>query len=217
MSLLVANASIQAAEYAVKNWHYSRCLPIGKLVKYGVWENDKYIGVVIYSRGASPNLGTALDLDQTEVCELTRVALDKHEAPVSQIVAITLTELKKDNPGLKAVVSFADPKEGHIGGIYKAGNWLFTGTSNPVTEYFINGRWIHMRGAYHHPKRTASTPKRESPGKYRYIYPLERAMRKKVTMLALKYPLAAEGLKVSHSNSVTEEQVRSLSAALDKN
>ena len=216
MTLLVANASIEAAEYAAKNWHYSKCLPVGKLVKYGVWENEKFIGVVVYSRGASPYLGSALELDQTEVCELTRVALTTHEAPVSQIVAITLTQLKKDSPALRAVVSFADPKEGHVGGIYKAGNWLFTGVSNSVVEYFIEGRWMHTRNAYHHPKRP-SAPKRESPGKFRYIYPLDRRMRKQVSVLALPYPNAVEGLKVSRSNSVTEKQVRSLPTAREKN
>jgi hypothetical protein len=216
MNLLVANASKEAAEYAAKNWHYSKCLPVGKLVKYGVWENEKFIGVVIYSRGASPHLGTALELDQTEVCELTRVALDKHEAPVSQIVAITLSQLKKDNPALRAVVSFADPKEGHVGGIYKAGNWLFTGVSNSVVEYFIEGRWMHTRNAYHHPKRP-SAPKRESPGKFRYIYPLDRTMRRKVSVLALPYPNAVEGLKVSRQDSVLKEQVRSLPTAREKN
>ncbi len=216
MTLLVANASKEAAEYAAKNWHYSKCLPVGKLVKYGVWENEKFIGVVIYSRGASPNLGTALELDQTEVCELTRVALDKHEAPVSQIVAITLTQLKKDNPALRAVVSFADPKEGHVGGIYKAGNWLFTGLSNSVVEYFIEGRWMHTRNAYHHPHRPTAA-KRESPGKFRYIYPLDRPMRKQVSLLALPYPNAVEGLKVSRQVSDLEKQVRSLPTARKKN
>lgn len=216
MSLLVANASKEAAEYAAKNWHYSKCLPAGKLVKYGVWENEKFIGVVIYSRGASPYLGSALELDQTEVCELTRVALDKHEAPVSQIVAITLSQLKKDNPALRAVVSFADPKEGHVGGIYKAGNWLYTGNSNPVTEYFIDGRWQHTRNAYHNPKRPTAA-KRESPGKFRYIYPLDKPMRRKVSMLALPYPNAVEGLKVSRQDSVLKEQVRSLPTARKKN
>jgi hypothetical protein len=216
MSLLVANASIAAAEYAAKNWHYSKCLPVGKLVKYGVWENEKFIGVVIYSRGASPYLGRALELDQTEVCELTRVALTTHEAPVSQIVATTLSLLKKDNPALRAVVSFADPKEGHVGGIYKAGNWLFTGTSNPATEYFLDGRWMHVRNGYHHPDRPTAA-KRETPGKFRYIYPLDRALRRKVSMLALPYPNAVEGLKVSRQDSVLKEQVRSLPTAREKN
>jgi hypothetical protein len=216
MTLLVANASQEAAEYAAKNWHYSKCLPVGKLVKYGVWENEKFIGVVVYSRGASPYLGRAMNLDQTEVCELTRVALTNHEAPVSQIVAITLGLLKKDNPALRAVVSFADPKEGHVGGIYKAGNWLFTGTSNPATEYFIDGRWMHVRNGYHHPDRPTAA-KRETPPKFRYIYPLDRPMRKQVSLLALPYPNAVEGLKVSRQVSDLEKQVRSLPTARKKN
>ena len=212
MNLLIANASKESADYAVKNWHYSRCLPVGKLVKFGVWEDKKFIGVVIFSRGASPHLGKALDLDQTEVCELTRVALNKHDAPVSQIVAKALTELKKSNPALRAVISFADPKEGHIGGIYKAGNWIYTGKSNEVTEYFIEGRWMHTRNAYHHPKRPTAA-KRTSPGKFRYIYPLDRVLRKRANVLSLPYPNAIEGLKVSRKDSVFEEQVQSLPIA----
>lgn len=186
-NLVVAPASHDAAKFAVENWHYSKILPTGKLVKFGVWEEEKFIGVVIFSRGASPNLGTALELDQTQVCELTRVALTSHKAPVSQIVSEALGALKKSNPGMRAVVSFADPKEGHHGGIYQAGNWVFTGSSNPVTEYFIDGRWRHTRGAYHDPRRPTA-PKRESPGKFRYIYPLDKAMRRKVTKQALPYP-----------------------------
>lgn len=201
--LVVALASHEAAKYAVENWHYSKILPTGKLVKYGVWEDNKFIGVVIYSRGASPNLGTFLNLDQTEICELTRVALTKHKANVSQIIAQTLKMLKEQNPGLKAVVSFADPKEGHKGGIYQAGNWIYTGQSNPVTEYLIGGRWRHVRGAYHHPERKTA-PSRISPGKYRYIYPLTKQFRRKVAKLSLNYPSAVEGLEASHDNSVVE-------------
>ena len=37
-------ASHEAAKFACVNWHYSKCLPIGKLVKVGVWEDSKYIG-----------------------------------------------------------------------------------------------------------------------------------------------------------------------------
>lgn len=211
-SLKVAPCSHEAAKYAVENWHYSRILPTGKIVKFGAWENDKFIGSVLFSRGASPNLGTALELDQTEVCELTRVALTKHEAPVSQIVAQAMRLLKESNPGLRAVVSFADPKEGHKGGIYQAGNWIYTGQSNPVIEYFIDGRWRHTRGAYHHPARPTA-PKREAPGKFRYIYPLDKAMRRKLQKLALDFPNAVQGLEVSRPHSLGEVQVRSLGTA----
>jgi hypothetical protein len=208
----VKQVNQQAALYAVKNWHYSNILPTGKLVKLGVFEDTKFIGVVIFSRGASPHLGTALELDQTEICELTRVALDKHKAPVSQILAVCLKMLKQLSPGLRCVVSFADPKEGHKGGIYQATNWIFTGSSNEVTEYFINGRWVHTRGAYHHKERTIA-PQRTSPGKYRYSFPLDKVMARKLNKLALDYPRAVEGLEESRGDSVAEVQVQSLPTA----
>ena len=213
--LVVAPCSHEAAKYAVENWHYSRILPTGKIVKIGVWENDKFIGCVLFSRGASPNLGTALSLDQIQICELTRVALTKHEAPVSQILVLAIKELKESNPGLECVISFADPKEGHKGGIYQATNWIYTGQSNPVIEYFIDGRWRHTRGAYHDPRRPTAK-KRQSPGKFRYLYPLNKKMKRVLAKLAKPYPNAVEGLEESRSNSVTEEQVQSLPTAREK-
>jgi hypothetical protein len=203
MTYLIATASYEAAKYAVTNWHYSKCLPTGKLVKYGVWENDKFIGVIIFSRGASPHLGTALNLDQTEVCELTRIALNKHNAPVSQFLAAALKKLRQEQEGLKLVVSFADPKEGHVGGIYKATNWIYTGKSNEVTEYFIGNRWRHKKSVYYHPERLTA-PKRISPGKFRYLFPLNRAIKKQALALALDYPLAVEGSTVSRISSANE-------------
>ena len=209
----VVPCSHEAAKYAVENWHYSKILPWGKIIKYGVWENDKFIGVVIYSRGASPNLGTFLELDQTEICELTRIALNTHETPVSQIVAITLKLIKESNPSMRAIISFADPKEGHKGGIYQAGNWIYTGNSNPVTEYFIDGRWRHVKGIYHDPRRLTAES-RISPGKFRYIYPLDKSMRRKVEKLRLSYPSAVEGSEASRDTSGIKGQVQSLPTAL---
>ena len=206
----------QAALYAVQNWHYSKCLPTGKLVRYGIFENSKFIGVIIFSRGASPFLGTFLDLDQTEICELTRIALDKHATPVSQLVAETLRLLKQSNPGLRCVASFADPKEGHKGGVYQAGNWVYTGKSNSVIEYYIDSRWRHTKSVYHHPQRSFA-PKRTMPGKFRYLYPLDKNLRRKLAKLALQYPNAVEGLKVSQSNSVAKVQVQPLPTALEDN
>lgn len=215
MSLVVAPCSHDAARYAVENFHYSRTLPKSKLVKFGVWEAGGFIGAVVFSRGASPFLGAALELDQTEVCELTRVALKPHASPVSQVVAQAVRLFKAQNPGLRAIVSFADPKEGHVGGIYQAGNWTYTGQSNPVTEYFIDGRWRHTKGVYHHRDRV-SAEQRRCPGKFRYVYPLDRAMRRQVAALALPYPSADEGSTVSRDTSGDEVQVRPLPSAPTK-
>lgn len=181
-------ANAPAAKLACEQFHYAGVLPTGKLVKVGVYEDDVFKGVVIFSRGASPWLGRKYDLDAVEICELTRVALRDHDAPVSKIVAIALRLLKQSNPGLRLVVSFADPSRDHVGGIYQAGNWVYTGKSNDVVEHFIRGRWRHTRGAYHEQKGREDVEHRIMPGKYRYCYPLDAEMRLLVECLRRPYP-----------------------------
>lgn len=144
-------ASHEAAKYACENWHYSKCLPVGKTVKVGVWENNKFIGVVIYSYGANNNAAKSFKLNQNECCELTRVALNKHNTPVSRILKISLSYLKKQSPGLKLIFSYSDLSDrGHHGGIYQADNWIYIGsrsTSNKGAYYLINGKQMHGRSA----------------------------------------------------------------------
>jgi len=147
MSLQLDWCTHDAAKYAVEHWHYSRCLPSGKLVKVGVWEDDQYIGCVMYSYGANRNLAMSFNLSQTEVCELTRVALRAHTAPVSKILAISLRMLRKHCPGVKIVVSYADTEQHHTGSIYQASNWIYVGSiqEGEQSGFIIHGRKMHPR------------------------------------------------------------------------
>lgn len=202
--LVVAGCATEAASHAVSKWHYSQIMPTGKLIKCGVWEDERFIGAVLFGRGASPHLGTMLGLDQTELCELVRVALRAHESPVTQIVAKALKILKETSPNLRAVVSFADPAQGHHGGIYQAGNWTYTGTSAVVTEYRIGGRWRHTRGAWNHPARPTA-PTRLQPGKHRYLKGLDKQMARVIRRNGIAYPSPAdEGSTVIHPTSGRE-------------
>ena len=65
------------------------------LVKIGCWEDADYIGCVLFGRGASPYLGKQYGLTQLECCELVRIALRKHETPVTRIVKIAIKLLRK--------------------------------------------------------------------------------------------------------------------------
>ena len=123
--------SYEAAKYAVDHWHYSRTMPISKLVKIGVWESEKFIGSIIYGAGASANIHKLFRCERTEVCELLRVALNKHRAPVTKMISISMRMLREFCPNLRAIVSFADPEHGHIGAIYQAGNWIYIGEASP--------------------------------------------------------------------------------------
>ena len=229
MSLVIAPAPAKAAAYAVKHWHYSRCLPSGRRITLGVWEGGRFAGVVIFSRGSNKNLGIRYGLTQTQICELTRVALRSHEVPVSKIVAACLRHLKRCSPGLRLVVSFADPERGHHGGIYQAGNWIYTGKSVPERRYLIHGTLTHARtvSPTQHGRPTGQhrsitwiranlDPRAEVvtvQGKYRYLYPLDRAMRRQVVSLGKPYPAAEVSTATRHASG-EERQVRPLQAAL---
>src|SRR5262245_1992904 len=103
-----------AARYACEKWHYSRRMPLGRLNMLGVWEGGTFIGAVVFAHGAAPKLGARYGLNQFQICELARVALHRHRWPVSRILAIAIRLLERHSPGLRLLISFADPAEGHI-------------------------------------------------------------------------------------------------------
>lgn len=196
-------ASHAAAKYACENWHYSGSVPVPPLVKIGAWEDGRFIGVVVFSRGATPSLLKPFGIKQDEGCELTRVALTKHLTPVSRIIRLAIRFLKKKSPGLKLIVSFADPAESHHGGIYQAGNWVYSGKSSPSMEYIDkNGRRWHARMVKKQGWTTVNGVVRKTltpdectavkkPGKHRYLMPLDDEMRKRILPLAKPYPKRA--------------------------
>lgn len=197
----VALATHAAAKYAVENWHYSKTLPVGRMVICGIWDDaGVFAGVVIFSRGANHNVGDAFRLSQTQICELTRVAtVDGHNFTVTSAVAAAMRLLRKSNPGIELVISYADPEHGHVGTIYQAGNWFYIGESSSSWQYLYRGAWCHARTfsapSFAKAKRTAPSfaglPKRRSVPKHRYVYPLSRKWRKLSEKMSRPYPSAA--------------------------
>jgi len=194
-------ATHKASKYACEHWHYSGCLPMGKLVKVGAWESDKFIGVVLFGRGATPNLCKPYGLKQDQCVELVRIALTDHVAPVSRIAAIAIKFLRRSNPKLRLVVSFSDESQGHHGGIYQAGNWVYSGQGNSAKFYMIHGKLTHPRsiGAKGLTQNIDGArtldPKAQIvnvPGKHRYLMPLDADMRERILPLSKPYPKRAK-------------------------
>lgn len=198
--LLVAPCDYKAAKYAVEHWHYSKSMPTPPIVPYGVWEDDKFIGAVMFSCGANNNLGLPYGLRTTEVCELTRVALSNHKTPVSRIVSLCIKMLSKSAPTIRLIVSFADENEGHHGGIYQAMNWVHSGRVNAPYKFKTKeGRILHQRqvsvsgikpqyGEMRIVPKIEDCEKLPQLDKYRYLYPLDKAMREQIAPLAKPYP-----------------------------
>ena len=195
--------SHEAARYACERWHYSRTIPKCKIATLGVWEDNRFIGSVIFGIGSGASCdGRRYGLrDKFEVAELVRVALTEHQAAVSRIVSIAARLIQKQSPGVRLLVSYADPAREHHGGIYQAAGWVYCGRSS--TDFYA----IDQRGRKWH-SRTCSTSgikkqygvwKRvlalsdaaeivRTEGKYKYLLPLDADMRDRIAPLAKPYP-----------------------------
>ncbi len=184
--------SHQAAKFACEHWHYSKCTPKFKQVWVGVWEEKQFIGIVAFGRSSTPYLGTAFGLSTTQCAELTRVALREHETPVSRIMAIAIKLLAKQSPGMRLLVSLADPGQGHHGGIYQAMNWVYVGHSSAMTQYFFRGKWRNdsslMRAMQVDRSLKDSLSSRKIDGKHKYLLPLDAAIRAQIEPLRQPYP-----------------------------
>jgi len=194
-NLRVHWASHQATSFACKNWHYSECLPTGKLVKVGVWEEEKFVGVVVFGRGANRNMLKPYGLNAEQGCELVRIALRNHKSRVSQITSLAIKMLSKLSPKLRLIVSYADPEMGHHGGVYQAGNWIYTGLSGTAQKVWYKGKWSHKRTIDSLKIKPKNLQIKRVSGKHVYLMPLDRGMRKQISGLSKPYPKRVESVE----------------------
>lgn len=186
--LLVAWCEREAAKLACERWHYSKCLPVGRLATIGAWENGKFIGAVIFGHGANKIIGSPYRLNQYECIELVRIALTKHAAPVSRICAIAMKLLKQKSPSLKLIVSYADTGQGHHGGVYQAMNWVYAGVSKGDKEYFWKGEWKHNKTVCGNRGSNTGLPCRIKTDKHIYLFTLDISIKKSILALGKEYP-----------------------------
>lgn len=199
MTLRIDWCGHDAALHAVRNWHYSRSMPAGKVIKLGVWENGGFIGAILFSRGANNAIGSPYGLKQNAVCELTRIALRQHKAPVSRMVSVALRFLKAKCPGLRLVVSYAASERGHHGGVYQAGNWIYEGPKK-THVFIVKGRRTHAKTLASRygacagqlgwlrenvdPEASVDT----SMVRHKYLMGLDEEMKKQIAPLHQSYP-----------------------------
>ena len=203
LNLRLAWCNHKAARWACENWHYSKTVPVGRKASVGVWEDERFIGAVIFTLGAGMSTdGRRFGLARNfEVAELQRVALTNHKTTVSRILSIAVKLLRKKSPGLKLLISFADTREGHHGGIYQAAGWVYVGLTRPKKEFHHpDGRIFHDRsltssGVVMHFGRLCKNAvpfsevrKVSIPGKHKYLLPLDNGVQPRIEALAKPYP-----------------------------
>src|SRR6266498_5986724 len=72
---------------------------------------------------------------------------DRSQSPCNagRILSIAVNRLKREMPGIRLLVSYADLNHGHLGRIYQASNWLFVGETGNEAGIMQNGKLTHRR------------------------------------------------------------------------
>jgi hypothetical protein len=143
--------------------HYARRVPSIQFA-FGLFIDNIMFGVVTYGQPASPSLcvGIAGVENKKNVLELNRLVLlpETPKNSASILVGRSLRQLPKD----MFVVSYADAEGwGHVGYVYQATNWLYTGMTTRRTDIYTGGK--HSR---HYNKEEKRRQLRTS--KHRYVY-----------------------------------------------
>lgn len=186
-----------AQEIHIKEHYLHRKAPCS--YAYGLFEKetDKIVGVVLYGVPASRSLqkGICGEDYANQVGELTRLWVeDGTPKNVESFLIGNTIKLQ----GFKILVSFAECRQGHVGYVYQATNWLYTGLSAKRTDVVIDGKVCghprHITDKYGGQKQAREilgdrfqlVPR---PRKHRYIYFNCNKKEKKILMSKLRYKI----------------------------
>ena len=200
----IRRATPDEVRYSCLHFHYAKRVPAVQTAYSVFTDAGEFCGTVCYGSGASPQIGKPYGLVQGEVCELLRVALNGKQGHghTSEAVGKSLKQLHRDRPLIRLVVSYADQDQGHLGKIYQATNWIYTGeaTGGAPMQALLFGEPVHnvsIRKKYGTFNlewlRENVDPHAEylyAKGKYKYLYPLDKRMRRQIGTLAKPYPEA---------------------------
>jgi hypothetical protein len=181
-----------AQQVVVEHHYLHRKAPCSQA--FGLFdESDKLRGVVMYGTPSSSALraGIAGKEHATNVLELTRLWIDDSTPKNSEsyLIGNSIKHCDKE-----IVVSFADTSQNHLGIVYQATNWIYTGLSAKRTDWSVEGIDKHghtwadkytaaqMRELFGH--RFTLVPRSR---KHRYIYLNAKGRRKKELLALLKY------------------------------
>lgn len=169
----------------IMNIHYARRVPCVQYA-FGLFENDTLIGVCTFGQPASPSLckGVAGEAFRKRVLELNRLVLLPEYNGNNRASFLVSRSLKLLPKGYY-IISYADWEGwGHVGYIYQATNWLYTGMTKSRTDKYSEGHSRHY--AQDETRRSYRT------SKHRYIYLTGDKWQKKILMENLKYPIIKE-------------------------
>lgn len=182
--------------------HYAKRIP-NIMYAFGLYSGTTLKGIVTYGIPASPQLcfGICGHEHKDKVLELNRLCLlENNHNESSFLVAHSIKLLPKPS----IIVSYADTAKGHIGYVYQATNFLFTGTTKERTD-MASADGKHSR---HSLGDTSLRVDRSA--KHRYVYfhgskTDKKVLRSKLNYDVLPYPKGDTQRYDAGGNVITQE------------
>lgn len=182
-----------AMEVIIKNHYLHRRAPCS--IAFGLFDGPIIIGVICYGTPSSAPLRSGIcgPEESGNVIELTRLWVNDGTPSNTESWFIGNT-IKRC--GKEIVVSFAEIDAGHVGTVYQATNWLYTGLSAKRTNWTIEGDTRHCQTIAD--KYTAAEVRaiygdrfslQDRPRKHRYIYFNCGPRRRKYLKSKLRYQI----------------------------
>ena len=132
----------EAAPWLLSRHYAKRMCPIS--FAFGAFKGSLMIGVVTFGIPSSAPLrdGVAGKEWSSRVLELNRLCCTNEKNMASLLVGRSIRML----PSPSVIVSYADTAQGHIGYVYQATNFIYTGLSAKRTDWKVRGM-EHLHGA----------------------------------------------------------------------
>jgi hypothetical protein len=204
-----------ANDLIIKN-HYSGTVAKGVVYHLGIFVEHRLLGVAQFGYGIRPKdtCRWVSETNSDEYLELNRLWISDELGmnAESKSISLCLKWVKKHNPKLKWIISFADGMMGKVGTIYQATNFIYTGFRKDGGIWLTKeGERLHSVSIWHK-HGTINRGVLEGiygkplykvfGGQHRYFYFYDRKLIKKLTIEQLPYPKASELKK--HLNIKTD-------------
>ena len=194
--------SYQTAANMVEKYHYAHRVP-SIVIAIGMYVDDVLAGCITY--GVPPNrnmLACCGEQFIPRALELNRLFIHDWAGRNSEswLIGQSFKLLRNERPSYVLLISYADLQHKHMGTVYQATNWIYSGVGDPG-----GGGMVDIDGKQHHKKHlynlfgTADLKHIRALGhkvertnrakKNRYIYFLGSKKQRKELRAALKWPV----------------------------
>jgi hypothetical protein len=179
--------------------HYLHSFPGGTRLAFGVFAYGRLAGALTLGVGPINAHRLVSGARRADALVLTRLwladALPRYSE--SRTIGLLVRGLKQ-HTSIKFLVTYADPAAGHLGIIYQATNWLYTGLSAAMPRLDLGdgvprhsrsvGSALGTHGRVY--LRAHGIPVRDVPAlpKHRYVLFIDRRWRRRLTVRVLAYP-----------------------------